>query len=380
MRVGWPVALCLVLGGCARENPSYDAGAVPTTTDGTPPVTSGMGSDGVTSSSPPVDTQSPPVSDSGSLDTEDSGPNLSEGPCPTYFADFDEDGWGSDADALETCDPPQGYVEQGGDCDDDDPRVFPGRLRCDTKSPSLFAWYRLDGDEEYVADDSHYGNPAAPGSTTPAQVIDGAFREARGFGFGTRLLRVHDMLSALGTQPGDVLRQGTLAAWLRIENPALACASEFCLVPAVHFADESGNGFGFEPEVHIHAARGKFSIGFEWEGWITTAGEGAGAGCWATGPTIMYDEWTHVAFVWDEQGDGSTECALFVNGQLAGDDYSPAPVLREPLWRAGGIGGIANDISDVLSFPGSIDEVMFFTERRSPTDIQLDCGLDRCFE
>ena len=38
-------------------------------------------------------------------------------------------------------------------------------------------------------------------------------------------------------------------------------------------------------------------------------------------------------------------------------------------------GGIANNISDVLSFPGSIDEVMFFTERRSPADIQLDCGL-----
>lgn len=43
-----------------------------------------------------------------------------------WYLDEDEDGWGDDAGAQERCAKPFGYVEQGGDCDDDDPERSPG--------------------------------------------------------------------------------------------------------------------------------------------------------------------------------------------------------------------------------------------------------------
>jgi hypothetical protein len=48
------------------------------------------------------------------------------------YADGDGDGYGDPASALTDCDPPEGYVEQGGDCDDGDDGVHPGAgERCD---------------------------------------------------------------------------------------------------------------------------------------------------------------------------------------------------------------------------------------------------------
>ncbi len=42
------------------------------------------------------------------------------------YLDGDGDGYGSDDTALSGCELPAGRVAQGGDCDDDDPAVFPG--------------------------------------------------------------------------------------------------------------------------------------------------------------------------------------------------------------------------------------------------------------
>lgn len=41
-----------------------------------------------------------------------------------WYPDQDHDGYGSDA-PIETCSLPDGYVEQGGDCNDLDPAIFP---------------------------------------------------------------------------------------------------------------------------------------------------------------------------------------------------------------------------------------------------------------
>jgi len=44
----------------------------------------------------------------------------------TWFADADGDGFGSDSDTLDGCDPGAGYAETGGDCDDTNEAVAPG--------------------------------------------------------------------------------------------------------------------------------------------------------------------------------------------------------------------------------------------------------------
>ena len=43
---------------------------------------------------------------------------IDEGVTQTFYADADEDGFGSDADSVLDCDAPQGYVSTSGDCDD----------------------------------------------------------------------------------------------------------------------------------------------------------------------------------------------------------------------------------------------------------------------
>jgi len=44
----------------------------------------------------------------------------------TWYADVDEDGYGSDADTVASCDPVDDYLSSGGDCDDTLSRVHPG--------------------------------------------------------------------------------------------------------------------------------------------------------------------------------------------------------------------------------------------------------------
>ena len=53
-------------------------------------------------------------------------------PCPRWFVDADADGFGADASAVRSCEPPRGRVATGGDCDDNDPDVHPTQSeRCD---------------------------------------------------------------------------------------------------------------------------------------------------------------------------------------------------------------------------------------------------------
>jgi len=44
----------------------------------------------------------------------------------TYFQDADDDGFGDEDEDLEACEEPDGYVDNGLDCNDDDDEVFPG--------------------------------------------------------------------------------------------------------------------------------------------------------------------------------------------------------------------------------------------------------------
>jgi hypothetical protein len=83
------------------------------------------------------------------------------------WIDLDGDGFGNAASRVDTCEPREGLVDNGDDCDDLDPRVFPGAPErcngvdddCDTaidEDPAWgYAWY-LD------ADGDGYGDPSVP--------------------------------------------------------------------------------------------------------------------------------------------------------------------------------------------------------------------------
>jgi len=43
----------------------------------------------------------------------------------TWYPDRDGDGWGTPTGRIDACDPPEGHVDTGGDCDDNDDRTHP---------------------------------------------------------------------------------------------------------------------------------------------------------------------------------------------------------------------------------------------------------------
>ena len=55
--------------------------------------------------------------------------DIDEGVAITFYIDVDEDGFGDDSDTIEACEQPEGYTDQGGDCDDIDSVANPFSLR-----------------------------------------------------------------------------------------------------------------------------------------------------------------------------------------------------------------------------------------------------------
>ena len=50
----------------------------------------------------------------------------------TFFEDTDGDGYGNDSNSQQACDAPDGFVAQGGDCDDGNADAHPGGVEvCD---------------------------------------------------------------------------------------------------------------------------------------------------------------------------------------------------------------------------------------------------------
>ena len=65
------------------------------------------------------------------LDNDCDG-DIDEGVLRTFHLDEDGDGFGQAEVAAESCEAPEGMVQNGGDCDDDDQAIFPGALEiCD---------------------------------------------------------------------------------------------------------------------------------------------------------------------------------------------------------------------------------------------------------
>ncbi|MCB9743673.1 MAG: hypothetical protein H6740_13820 [Alphaproteobacteria bacterium] len=68
----------------------------------------------------------------------------------TWYADSDGDGYGVDAQVLQSCETPEGYVGEGGDCDDGDAAFYPGAPEEDCADPND---YNCDGSVGYADND-----------------------------------------------------------------------------------------------------------------------------------------------------------------------------------------------------------------------------------
>ncbi len=82
---------------------------------------------------------------------------------PEWYRDGDGDGYGTDDDIAVACSPPDGYVGQGGDCNDEDPLFHPGALEDDCTDPND---YNCDGSVAY-ADADQDGFLACVNEGTP---------------------------------------------------------------------------------------------------------------------------------------------------------------------------------------------------------------------
>jgi hypothetical protein len=83
----------------------------------------------------------------------------------TYYRDEDGDGYGVDDDTVEICGAPEGYVDLGGDCEDDDDEINPGEIEvCDYIDADC------DGEEDpacFVPDYFDFNNCGASGYDGP---------------------------------------------------------------------------------------------------------------------------------------------------------------------------------------------------------------------
>ncbi|MEC8193958.1 MAG: putative metal-binding motif-containing protein [Myxococcota bacterium] len=103
-------------GGAARDSAAPDAVGVDADGDGHPEESDCNDDD--------------PTTHPGALEECDGVDNncdgaVDEGLLRAFYPDVDADGYGSDADMVEACERPDGWIGRGGDCNDGDPGVSP---------------------------------------------------------------------------------------------------------------------------------------------------------------------------------------------------------------------------------------------------------------
>jgi hypothetical protein len=102
-----------------------------------------------------------------------------EGLTVTAYPDDDDDGYGDEAGAVEVCALSEGLVSQAGDCDDSDPRYFPGAEESDCDDPNDYncdgsvGRADQDGDGRSACEDCDDNNTTVfPGATETCDSLD----------------------------------------------------------------------------------------------------------------------------------------------------------------------------------------------------------------
>jgi len=95
----------------------------------------------------------------------------------TWYRDMDEDGYGNENDIVISCEQPQGYTDQGADCDDERPDVNPGMPEvCDGRDNDCDGETDEEGGNTWYldADGDTKGNPAVSitACTQPEGYVD----------------------------------------------------------------------------------------------------------------------------------------------------------------------------------------------------------------
>ncbi|MFN7145022.1 MAG: putative metal-binding motif-containing protein, partial [Myxococcota bacterium] len=104
---------------------------------------------------------------------------VDEGVEETYYQDFDGDGFGNGGVTDVGCDAPSGYVQNGEDCDDNEPDAHPGADEvCDGIDNDCDSTVDEDVSSTWFADadGDEYGDPGAP--TTACEQPDGYVSDA----------------------------------------------------------------------------------------------------------------------------------------------------------------------------------------------------------
>jgi hypothetical protein len=297
--------------------------------------------------------------------------------CPsnTWHRDADGDGFGDPDEIESACEPPTGYVADGTDCDDTDPRVNPAHLGCPNPT-SLVGWWRFDGRGMAVfGDDSDYGNDGSP-IGGPTNTVMGPYREALRLDGSTQAVDVSNVTSDLAPT-GAPTDAGTLEAWVRSDGPNEPCQPPAnCAELIVHVGPSDPDphplpidGLGPHPEAHLHLLFDYDDETWSWNMYVGDDDANCRPSSAAAGLHVALGQWTHVAGTWSEG-----TCRLYVDGTLV--DEIPLEATPPGLWDAAIIGTVIDHNRRWLH--GAIDEVMLFTEARTEEEIRADCGAPQC--
>lgn len=189
MRPAASVALALcALTGCFSDDPPQLSGAPASTTDDTTAT--------ATTASSVMPFEDPTTTTGTATTAEVSSTTDPMGPCPmgqaekTWYVDGDGDGYGADDSAVLACDPPEGAIDGGGDCDDAVFEVNPGAAELcnelvDDDCDGLRDEYSLDNPECGMCVLQEFGGATYWSCQEPATWLDS---EARCQEFGAHLV------------------------------------------------------------------------------------------------------------------------------------------------------------------------------------------------